>query len=224
MRAERPFAAVLGRDIRLALRLGGGGGIAVAFFVLAAVLIPLGVGREPQTLARIAGGVLWIAALLAVLLSLDRMFQADHEDGTLEQLMLSPLALEQVVLAKTLAHWLTTGLPMTLVAPVLGLMLQMPVEALPALAAAILVGSPALSFLGAVGAAVTVGVRRGGLLLSILVLPLYIPTLVFGARAAENALLALDPWPALGLTLALTLFAGALCPFAAAAALRVSAR
>ncbi len=218
------LVAVLRRDLRLALRLGGGGGIAVAFFVLAVVLVPLGVGREAAILGRIAGGILWVAALLAVLLSLDRMFQADHEDGTLEQLMLSPIALEGVVLAKVTAHWLTTGLPLTLVAPVLGLMLQLPAEVLPVLVLALGVGTPALSLLGAVGAAVTVGVRRGGLLLSILVLPLYVPTLVFGARAVESALLSLDPWPALALTGALSLFAGALAPFAAALALRINAR
>ena len=218
------IVALLRRDVALALRLGGGGGIAVAFFVLAVVLIPLGVGREPQVLARIAGGVLWVAALLAALLSLDRLFQADHEDGTLDQLMLSPLALEQIVLAKSLAHWLTTGLPMTAIAPVLGLMLQLPEAALPALGLSMLLGTPALSLIGAVGAALTVGVRRGGLLLSILVLPLYIPTLIFGARAVENALLSLEPWPALGLLAALTLFAAGITPFAAAWALRINAR
>jgi len=218
------LVTLLRRDVALALRLGGGGGIAVAFFVLAVVLIPLGVGREAATLSRIAGGVLWVAALLAALLSLDRLFQADFEDGTLDQLMLSPLALEQVVLAKALAHWLTTGLPMTVIAPVLGVMLQLPESALPALVASLLIGTPALSLIGAVGAALTVGVRRGGLLLSILVLPLYIPTLIFGARAVENALLSLDPWPALGLLAALTLFAAALTPFAAAWALRINAR
>ncbi len=223
-RLVKGASALLRRDIALALRLGGGGGIAVAFFVLAVVLIPLGVGREGAVLARIAGGVLWIAALLAVLLSLDRLFQADYEDGSLDQLILAPLPLEQVVLAKTLAHWLTTGLPVTLVAPVLGAMLQLPVETLPALALSLLLGTPALSLIGAVGAALTVGVRRGGLLLSILVLPLYIPTLIFGARAVENALLDLSPWPALGLTAALSLFALALAPFAAAEALRINAR
>jgi len=215
---------ILRRDVALALRLGGGGAIAVAFFVLAVVLIPLGVGREPTILARIAGGVMWIAALLAALLSLDRVFQADFEDGSLDQLMLSPLALEQVVLAKAAAHWLTTGLPMTLIAPVLGLMLQLPEAALPALVIGMGVGTPALSLIGAVGAAITVGVRRGGLLLSILVLPLYIPTLIFGARAIENALLDLSPWPPLGLVAALTLFCAALAPFAAAAALRINVR
>ncbi|WP_325166419.1 heme exporter protein CcmB [Thermohalobaculum xanthum] len=219
-----PFAALVRRDTRLALRLGGGGAVGIAFFVLAVVLIPLGVGREAATLARIAGGVLWVAALLAALLSLDRLFQADFEDGSLDQLMLAPMPLEQVVLAKTLAHWVTTGLPMTLIAPVLGAMLQLPDAALPWLAIAMAVGTPALSFIGAIGAAITVGVRRGGLLLSILVLPLYIPTLVFGARVVENALLDLSVTGVLGLLGGLTLFAAALAPFAAAAALRINAR
>jgi heme exporter protein B len=138
--------------------------------------------------------------------------------------MLSPLALEQVVLAKGIAHWLTTGLPVTLVAPALGAMLQLPDAALPVLMASMALGTPALSLIGAIGAAITVGVRRGGLLLSILVLPLYIPTLIFGARAVEQALLGLSPWPMLGLVAALSLFAAALAPFAAAAALRINAR
>lgn len=218
------LSRLVARDVALALRLGGGGAVALAFFVLVVVLVPLGVGREPGLLQRIAPGVVWIGALLAVLLSLDRLFQADHEDGTLDQLMLSPLALEQVVMAKVLAHWLTTGLPLTLVGPLLGGALQLPAPALLSLTAALAVGTPALSLIGAVGAAVTVGVRRGGLLLSLVVLPLYVPTLIFGARAAENALLDLDPWPVLGLTGALTLFAAATCPFAAAFALRINAR
>ncbi|MEM1382483.1 MAG: heme exporter protein CcmB [Pseudomonadota bacterium] len=212
------------RDLRLALRLGGGGAIALGFFMLAVVLIPLGVGRETETLARIAPGALWIAALLATLLSLDRLFQADFEDGTLDQLMLSPLALEQIVLAKAMAHWLTTGLPITFLAPLLGLTLRLPAEATPALLAAMAIGTPALSLLGAVGAAITVGIRRGGLLLSVLVLPLYIPTLIFGARAVQNAALDLAYGPSLGLLGALTLFATALAPFAAAYALRINAR
>ncbi|MEM8792624.1 MAG: heme exporter protein CcmB [Pseudomonadota bacterium] len=219
-----PFAALLDRDMRLALRLGGGGGIAVAFFVLTVVLVPLGVGREGETLTRIAGGILWIAALLAALLSLDRLFQADFEDGSLDQLMLAPVPLEQVVLAKALAHWLTTGLPMTVIAPLLGGMLGLPAQPLLILVIAMAVGTPALSLIGAIGAAIAVGVRRGGLLLSMLVLPLYIPTLVFGARSVENALVDLSPWPPMGLLGALTLFATALAPFAAAAALRINAR
>lgn len=217
------LSALIRRDVVLALRLGGGGGIGIAFFVLTVVLVPLGIGPESGTLEIVAGGILWIAALLAALLSLDRLFQADFEDGSLDQLMLAPVALEQVVLAKAVAHWLTTGLPITLMAPVLGVMLALPVDVLPVLILSLLIGTPALSLIGAVGAAITVGVRRGGLLLSILVLPLYIPTLIFGARAVDNALLSLDPTAPLALTGAVTLVAGALAPFAAAAALRINA-
>ena len=218
------LTALLRRDVMLALRLGGGGGIGLAFFALTVVLIPLGIGSEGQVLTRIAGGVLWIAALLAALLSLDRLFQADFEDGSLDQLMLSPLPLEQIVLVKTLAHWLTTGLPMTLISPVLGAMLKLPGDVIPILVLSMALGTPALSLIGAIGAAVTVGVRRGGLLLSILVLPLYIPTLIFGARAVESALLALDPTAPLALGGAITLFVLALGPFAAAVALRINVR
>ena len=212
------------RDVALAMRLGGGGSIGVAFFVLCVVLVPLGVGPETGMLSRIAAGMLWIAALLAALLSLDRLFQADYEDGSLDQLMLAPVPLEQVVLAKALAHWLTTGLPMTLIAPVLGLSLALPSDVLPVLVASLAIGTPALSLIGAVGAAVTVGVRRGGLLLSILVLPLYVPSLIFGARATQMALLDLDAVPALALTGVITLIAAAVTPFAAAMALRINAR
>ena len=212
------------RDVALAMRLGGGGSIGVAFFVLCVVLVPLGVGPETGMLSRIAAGMLWIAALLAALLSLDRLFQADYEDGSLDQLMLAPVPLEQVVLAKALAHWLTTGLPMTVIAPVLGLSLALPSDVLPVLVASLAIGTPPLSLIGAVGAAVTVGVRRGGLLLSILVLPLYVPSLIFGARATQMALLDLDPVPALALTGVITLIAAAVTPFAAAMALRINAR
>jgi len=216
--------ALLRRDVALALAQGGGGGVGLAFFALTALLVPLGIGPEPETLARIAGGVLWIAALLAALLSLDRIFQADWEDGSLDQLMLAPMALEQVVLVKAVAHWLTSALPMVLIAPLLGLMLQLPVSTLAVLTGAMLLGTPALSLVGAVGAAITVGIRRGGLLLSVLVLPLYLPTLIFGARAVERALMALDPAPVLALLAAVSLLAAALSPFAAAAALRMNAR
>ncbi len=219
-----PLLRLIRRDVALALRLGSGGGIGVAFFVLTVILVPLGVGSETGTLSRIGAGILWIAALLAALLSLDRLFQADFEDGSLDQLMLAPMPLEQVVLAKALAHWLTTGLPMTLIAPILGVTLALPPAALPVLTLSLAIGTPALSLIGAVGAAITVGVRRGGLLLSILVLPLYIPTLVFGARATQAALFDLDPAPALALTGVITLIAAAITPFAAAAALRINAR
>ncbi|MEM7744961.1 MAG: heme exporter protein CcmB [Pseudomonadota bacterium] len=215
--------AVIRRDVRLALRLGGGGSIGVAFFVLVIVLIPLGIGAEPGMLSRVAGGLIWISALLAVLLTLDRLFQADFEDGSLDQLMLAPLPLEQVVLAKTFAHWLTTGLPITLVSPVLGSMLALPTEVLPTLVGSLAIGTPALSLIGAVGGAITVGVRRGGLLLSILVLPLYVPTLIFGARAVDAAAVSMDAAPALALTGVITLIAAAITPFAAAGALRINA-
>ncbi|MEM9784267.1 MAG: heme exporter protein CcmB [Pseudomonadota bacterium] len=220
----KALGAIVARDLLLALRLGGGGAVGLAFFVLAVVLIPLGIGREGETLARIAGGVVWVAALLAALLSLDRLFQADVEDGTLEQLMLADLPLEAVVAAKTVAHWLTTGLPITLAAPLLALMLNLPLGSVPAMAAAMLAGTPALSLAGAIGAALTAGIRRGGLLVSILVLPLYVPTLIFGARTVENATLDL-PWSApLMLTLAISLGAAAIAPFAAAWALRITLR
>ncbi|MEM6661457.1 MAG: heme exporter protein CcmB [Pseudomonadota bacterium] len=217
------FTALIRRDVALALRLGGGGSVGVAFFVLVVVLVPLGVGPEFDALSSVAAGILWIAALLAALLSLDRLFQADFEDGSLDQLMLSPLALEQVVLAKVLAHWLTTGLPMVVIAPLLGASLGVPDAALWALTASFAVGTPALSLVGAIGAAITVGVRRGGLLLSVLVLPLYIPTLVFGAQVAQQALQGFDALSTLALNGVITLIAGAVAPFAAAYALRVNA-
>ena len=159
------------------------------------LLVPLGVGPEPGRLAGLAAGTLWIGALLACLLSLDRLFQADHEDGTLDILALAPLPLEALVALKALAHWLTTGLPLVAAAPLLALTLQLPAPAYPWLAASLAAGTPGLSFLGAIGAAVTVGIRRGGLLLSILVLPLYLPTLIFGARAAAAPPTAPTPGP-----------------------------
>ncbi|MEM9138974.1 MAG: heme exporter protein CcmB [Pseudomonadota bacterium] len=215
---------VIRRDLVLAFRLGGGGDIGIAFFVLVVVLVPLGVGSESGLLSRIAAGIVWIAALLAALLTLDRLFQADFEDGSLDQMMLTPLALEQIVLAKAFAHWLTTGLPMTLIAPILGGSLALPGEAIGTLTLSLAIGTPALSLIGAVGASITVGVRRGGLLLSVLVLPLYIPTLIFGARAVENGMLALEATAPLALTGAVTLLAAAIAPFAAAYALRTNAR
>jgi heme exporter protein B len=216
--------ALLRRELTLALRSGGGAGLGLAFFLIVVLLVPLGVGPEPDRLATVAGGTLWIGALLACLLSLDRLFQADLEDGTLDVLLLSSLPLEAVVVLKALAHWLTTGLPLVVVAPLLALTLQLPPPAYPWLFASLAAGTPALSFLGAIGAALTVGVRRGGLLLSILVLPLYVPTLIFGARTTVAAAEALDPWPAFLPLAGVTLFVLALAPFAAAAALRLSLR
>ncbi|HRO10972.1 heme exporter protein CcmB [Amaricoccus sp.] len=216
--------AVLARELTLAFRSGGGAGLGLAFFLIAVLLVPLGVGPEPERLAGLAAGTLWIGALLACLLSLDRIFQADQEDGSLDILALSPLPLEALVALKAVAHWLTTGLPLVAAAPLLALTLHLPAPAYPWLVASLAVGTPALSFLGAIGAAVTVGIRRGGLLLSILVLPLYLPSLIFGARAAASAAEGADPWPAFMLLGGLTLFVLALAPPAAAAALRANLR
>jgi heme exporter protein B len=216
--------AVLARELRLALRTGGGAGLGLAFFLVVVLLVPLGVGPTAETLARVAPGTLWIAALLACLLSLDRLFQADAEDGSLDALALSPLPLEAIAALKALAHWLTTGLPLVAIAPVLAVTLALPAPAFPWLVASLAAGTPGLSFLGAIGAAVTVGVRRGGLLLSILVLPLYVPTLIFGARTVAEAAEGGDPTTPFLLLAAVTLFVLALAPFAAAAALRVQLR
>ena len=216
--------AVLGRELRLALRSGGGAGLGLAFFLIVVLLMPFGVGPETERLSTVAVGTLWIAALLACLLSLDRLFQTDAEDGTLDILALSPLPLEALVALKALAHWLTTGLPLVVAAPVLALTLSLPTPAYPWLIASLAAGTPGLSFLGAIGAALTVGIRRGGLLLSILVLPLYIPTLIFGARAVTAAAEGSDSWSAFLMLTGLTLFILALAPFAAAAALRINLR
>jgi heme exporter protein B len=218
------FLALIRRDLALAFRTGGGGGLGVAFFLIAALLIPLGAGPEGGALARVAAGVVWVAALLACLLTLDRLFQADLEDGSLDQIALTALPLEAAVAAKALSHWLSTGLPLVAASPVLAMMLNLPAEAIGTLVGSLLIGTPALSLIGAIGAGLTAGVRRGGLLLSILVLPLYIPTLIFGARAVDQAALGLPAGPALLLLGAVSLFAAALSPFAAAAALRVNLR
>lgn len=212
------------RDLRLALRAGGGFGLALAFFLLVAVLVPLGVGPQAATLALIAPGILWVASLLACLLTLDRLFALDLEDGSLDLLATAPIPLEGVVLAKATAHWVTTGLPLALVSPLLGLLLQLPPGGYGMLVISLLLGTPALSMIGAFGAALTVGIRRGGLLMSLLVLPMYVPTLIFGAevvrRSGEGGSLAAP----LALLAGITAGALALLPFAAAAAIRVNLR
>jgi heme exporter protein B len=208
----------------LAFRSGGGAGLGLAFFAVAVLLMPLGIGPETALLGRVAPGLLWVAALLAALLTLDRLFQADHEDGALDVLALSPLPLEAVAAVKALAHWLSSGLPLVIAAPVLGIALGLPAAAMGPLVLGLAIGTPALSFIGAAGAALSVGVRRGGLLLSLIVLPLYVPTLIFGARAADLAAQGLDPGTALALEGAVSLLALAAGPFAAAAALRVNLR
>jgi heme exporter protein B len=216
--------ALLLRDLRLAFRSGGGFGLGLAFFLILAVLVPLGVGAEGGTLGRIAPGILWVGALLACLLSLDRIFALDHEDGSLDLLATSPLPMEGVVAVKALAHWLVTGLPLTLLAPGLGVLLNLAPEAYGWLVLSLVVGTPALSFVGAFGAALTVGIRRGGLLLSLLVLPLYVPTLIFGAEVVRRGAEGMALGTPLALLAAISLGAGAVLPFAAAAALRVNLR
>ena len=216
--------ALLKRDLALTFRMGGGFGLSLAFFLIVVMFVPFGIGPESELLGVIAPGILWIGALLACLLSLDRIFQLDYEDGSLDLLATSPLPLEGVVTLKALAHWLTTGLPLTLAAPVLGFLLSLPQEAYLWVFLSLLVGTPALSFLGAFGAAITVGLKRGGLLLSLLVLPLYIPTLIFGAQTVTLATRGQDNSTAFLILASLSLFTLAIVPFTAALALRVNLR
>lgn len=216
--------ALLLRDLRLAVRAGGGFGLALAFFLIVVVLVPFAVGPEAAVLARIGPGVLWVAALLATLLSLDRLFALDWEDGALPLLATSPLPLEGVALVKAAAHWITTGLPLSLAAVPLGVLLHAEGAALLWLAGTLLLGTPALSVIGAFGAALTVGVRRGGLLLSLLVLPLYVPTLIFGAEAARRGAEGLDATVPLLMLGGISAGSLALLPFAAGAVLRINLR
>lgn len=216
--------ALLLRDIRLAIRAGGGFGLGLAFFLVVAVLVPLGVGPELLVLGAIAPGILWVGALLSALLTLDRMFALDWEDGSLDLLATSPLPLEALALAKMLAHWLTAALPLVLIAPLLGLLLSLPPAAYLWLVASLLVGTPALSAIGCFGAALTVGLKRGGLLLSLLVLPMYVPSLVFGALAVLRGADAGDALTPLLLAGGISLASLALLPFATALALRMNLR
>lgn len=216
--------ALLWRDLVLALRAGGGLGLGIAFYLILCVLVPFGVGPDARQLAPVAPGILWVGALLAALLSLDRLFALDFEDGSLDLLATSPLPLEGVVLVKALAHWLTTGLPLVLAAPLFGTLLHLPAAALPWMMLTMAIGTPALSVLGTFGAALMVGIRRGGLLLSLLVLPLYIPTLLFGAEVVRRGAAGLAVNTPLAFLAAITLVAAALIPFVAAAALRVNMR
>lgn len=218
------MTALLLRDLRLAFRAGGGFGLALAFFLIVTVLAPFAIGNDTAAMSKVAGGVLWLAALLACLLSLDRVFQIDFEDGSLDLLATSPIPLEGVVAIKALAHWLVTGLPLTMAAPILGVLLNLPDTAYLWLLISLLLGTPALSMIGAFGAALTVGLKRGGLLLSLLVLPLYVPTLIFGAEAVRRGTEGTETLTALFLLAGLTLGAIALLPFAAAAAIRVNLR
>lgn len=216
------FLGLLKRDLTLAVREGAALGTALGFYVLVIAMLPLGLGPDLKLLARIAPGVLWIAMLLAALLSLPRIFEADHEDGSLEVMATAPLPLELAAAAKAAAHWISTGIPLALLAPVLGLLLNLDIAAYPLLIGTMLVGTPAISFLGTIGAALTLRTRRGGLLLALLVLPLYVPTLIFGISAISMAGLGLPGWEASLLILAaISLASLVLGPIAAAAAIRL---
>lgn len=216
------FLPLLRRDLKLAMREGSALGTALGFYLVVVAMLPLGLGPDLKLLSRIAPGILWIALLLSALLSLPRMFETDHEDGSLEVMATAPLPLELAVAAKALAHWISTGIPLALITPVLGLMLNLELALTPVLVATMLAGTPAVSFLGSIGAALTLKARRGGLLLALLVLPLYVPTLIFGISAIGFASLGQEGFSASFLILlAISVASLALAPVAAAAALRL---
>ena len=216
--------ALFVRDLTLALRAGGGFGLGLAFFLIVVVLVPFSMGADVGLLARIAPGVLWLGALLACLLSLDRLLAVDWEDGALDLLATSPLPLEGIVAVKAAAHWVTTGLPLVVAAPLFGILLNLSGAGYGTLVLSLALGTPALSMIGAFGAALTVGIKRGGLLLSLLVLPLYVPTLIFGAEAARRAADGLDATTPLMLLAGVSGAVLACMPFAAGAVLRVNLR
>ena len=216
--------ALLIRDIRLAVRAGGGFGLGLAFFLIVIVMVPFAVGADTGLLSKIAPVVLWIGALLACLLSLDRLLALDFEDGTLDLLVTAPLPLEAALSLKALAHWITTGLPLIIAAPVLGVLMNLPTQGYCLLVLSLLLGTPALSVIGTFGAALTVGIKRGGLLLSLLVLPLYVPTLIFGAEAARRGAAGADASTPMLLLAGISAATIALMPFASAAVLKVNLR
>ena len=216
------FFVIVRRDVTLSLRRASDTISVVLFFVLAIVLFPLGIGPELNVLSRIAAGTIWVVALLAAMLSLDRLFQVDADEGGLDLFVLAPLPLEAVVLAKCLAHWLVTGVPLILSAPILSVLLNMSLKGFPVMVLAMALATPILSLIGAVGAALTVGARRGGVLVSLLVLPLLTPVLILGASAVDLALAGLNAGPLLMLLGAMLLIAVVLCPWAAAAGLRLT--
>jgi heme exporter protein B len=216
--------ALLLRDLKLAFRAGGGFGLGIAFFLIVVILVPFSVGPESGLLTKIAPGVLWLGALLACLLSLDRILALDWEDGTLDLVATSPLPLEGVVSVKALAHWLTTGVPLVVAAPVFGVLLNLPTQGFVWLVVSLALGTPALSVIGTFGAALTVGIRRGGLLLSLLILPLYVPTLIFGAELARRGAEGQDITTPLLMLAGITFGVIALLPFASALVLRMNLR
>ncbi|WP_299479146.1 heme exporter protein CcmB [uncultured Roseibium sp.] len=216
--------ALFQRDLRLSVRIGGSALVGVLFFLAVVTVIPFGVGPDLNLLARIGPAILWIGALLATLLGLDRLFQADREDGTLDLMMMAGRPLELVVLIKCLAHWIATGLPLVVAAPLLAIFLNLDPVSMGAVTLTLLAGTPALTLIGAIGASLTVSLRRGGLLLAVLVVPLAIPVLIFGVSAADAAIH--DPVPFLTpflILCALTLIAAVVGPIASAAALRFAA-
>lgn len=222
MSLPNAFFALLRRDLVIAFRRRSEMINPLLFFTLVTSLFPLGVGSQPKLLSLMAPGVVWVAALLAALLSLDTIFRSDFEDGTLEQLLLSAQPVSVLVIAKVLAHWLITGLPLLLMAPLLGNFLGLPGEATGTLVLSLLLGTPALSLIGAIGVGLTVGLRKGGVILSLLVLPLYVPVLIFGAGAVGNAAMGIDATAQMYIMAAFLILSLTLSPIATAAALRVS--
>jgi heme exporter protein B len=222
MTTLRAFAALVGRDLRLAVRRRGELAQPLVLFAAVATLFPLALGPEPALLARIAPGIVWVAALLAALLPLERLFRPDFEDGTLEQLLLAPHPASVLVLARVLAHWLVTGLPVILLAPLIALVLHMPTPALPVLLATLALGTPVLALIGAIGVALTLGLRAGGPLLALLLLPLYVPVLIFAAGAVDRAAAGLAVAGPLYMLAALLTLALTLAPLAIAASLRIA--
>ena len=216
------FLTLLSRDIKLAARSGGSAALALSFFALVATLVPLGVGADLHLLARVAGGVLWVGAVLAALLSLDRLFQGDFEDGSLDVIALAPLPLELTALANIAAHWLSTGLPLTLLSPLLALLFNLPGPATAILFVSLLVGTPAVSAIGAIGASLTLSLKRGGLILPLIILPLLSPAVIFGAGAVQASLDGMAANGALGLLAAFATASVLLSPFAAAACVRLN--
>jgi heme exporter protein B len=216
----RAFLGLIRQDLRLGIRQGGDIGLVLGFFVLAVILFPFGIGPEPELLRRVAAGIVWVAALLAAVLSLDRLFAADYADGGLDLIALSAMSLEMAVLAKAVAHWLTTGLPLVIVSPLLAILVDLDPAAFPSLVLGLLLGTPAMSLVGAIAAGLSLGARRPGVLMTLLVLPLYLPPLIFGTGAVEASLAAEGARAHLLLLAALTVATVPLAPLAAAAALR----
>ena len=217
-----PFATLLVRDVKLAARSGGSAALALSFFALVATLMPLGIGADLRLLARVAGGVLWVGAVLAALLSLDRLFQGDYEDGSLDLIALAPLPLELTALAKIAAHWLSTGAALTLLSPLLALMFNLAPTPTLVLFFSLLIGTPAVSAIGAIGASLTLSLKRGGLILPLLILPLLAPAVIFGAGAVAATMDGLGGQGALELLAAFSAAAVLLSPFAAAASVRLN--